>query len=300
MYPKRALTAPRFAAIALLLPCGSPLGAAVDPAYVKQIEKWRQEFDADVRTGGWLTLVGRMKLDGRMWTLGSDPLSTIPLPSQAPAHLGVLRRQAEQIRFEPARGTNVTVDGTPTVAAVELSTKTGRGKIQAQGLELHVRLVGGDPYLFVIDPNTAAVAAFKGTNWYPIDPVYRISATFEPYPHERLESVPLTHVESKESFPSTGDVIFQLNGRAIRLKTFIDEGQLFVMFLDETNGRGTYGGGRFLHAPLPRNGQTILDFNKAFNPYCSLNPNVMCPIPPSGNRLSLKVSAGETFTPEPW
>jgi uncharacterized protein len=299
MRPKRLLTLPRFAAIALLLLYGSPLRAAVDPAYAKQIEKWRREFDADVRTGGWLTLVGRVKLDGRMWRLGSDPRSTIALPSQAPAHLGVLRRQAEQIRFEPARGANVTVDGTPTAVAVELSTKSGRGKIQVQGLELHVRLVGGDPYLFVIDPNSAAVSAFKGTTWYPIDPVYCISATFEPYPHERLESVPMTHVQSKESIPSTGDVVFQLNGRAARLKTFIDEGQLFVMFLDETNGRGTYGGGRFLHAPLPQNGQTMLDFNKAFSPYCSLNANVMCPIPPPGNRLSSKVSAGETFSGQP-
>ena len=76
----------------------------------------------------------------------------------------------------------------------------------------------------------------------------------------------MTHVESREAFQSTGDVVFHFGGRRFRLKTFIDEDQLFVMFLDATNGRGSYGGGRFLHAPLPKDGRTVLDFNKAFKP----------------------------------
>jgi uncharacterized protein (DUF1684 family) len=42
-----------------------------------------------------------------------------------------------------------------------------------------------------------------------------------------------------------------------------------VVANDETIGRTTYGGGRFLHAMLPKNGSTVLDFNQAFNPYCS-------------------------------
>jgi hypothetical protein len=86
-----------------------------------------------------------------------------------------------------------------------------------------------------------------------------------------------------------------LDGRAVRLRTFNDESELFVMFQDETNGRETYGGGRFLNAPMPKDGTTVLDFNKAFNPYCSVNHYVMCPIPPAENRVGVRVVAGELF-----
>ncbi len=106
----------------------------------------------------------------------------------------------------------------------------------------------------------------------------------------------MTHVESKTLMTSTGEVTFQLAGQTVRLKSFLDDSELFLMFEDSSNGKQTYGGGRFLHAPLPTNGVTALDFNKAFNPYCSLNPYVMCPIPTPENRLDIRVAAGETYT----
>jgi len=36
-----------------------------------------------------------------------------------------------------------------------------------------------------------------------------------------------------------------------------------------------------------------VDFNKAFNPPCALNDFATCPLPPSQNRLKLRVDAGE-------
>jgi uncharacterized protein (DUF1684 family) len=55
------------------------------------------------------------------------------------------------------------------------------------------------------------------------------------------------------------------------------------------------GGGRFLDAPLPKDGITTLDFNKAYNPYCSVNDNVMCPVVPTTSRLGVRVVAGEKY-----
>jgi hypothetical protein len=105
----------------------------------------------------------------------------------------------------------------------------------------------------------------------------------------------LTHVESKRYFESTGDVTFQLGGKSHRLKSFIEDDRLFIMFQDGTNGKESYGGGRFLYAPVPKDGVTVLDFNKAFNPYCSVNDYVVCPVPLPGSRLGVRVSAGETY-----
>lgn len=81
----------------------------------------------------------------------------------------------------------------------------------------------------------------------------------------------------------------------MKLKTFIDGDELFLIFKDATNGVETYGGGRFLSAPLPENGLTTLDFNKAFNPYCAFNSYVLCPITPAVNRLPARIAAGAQF-----
>jgi uncharacterized protein (DUF1684 family) len=70
-----------------------------------------------------------------------------------------------------------------------------------------------------------------------------------------------------------------------------------VMFRDATSGKETYGGGRYLElepADLADN-RAILDFNKAFNPYCAYNPNFACPLPPAENTLPMAIKAGERY-----
>lgn len=40
---------------------------------------------------------------------------------------------------------------------------------------------------------------------------------------------------------------------------------------------------------MPEAGQVVLDFNKALNNACAFNPLVVCPLPPSANRLPIRV-----------
>ncbi len=46
---------------------------------------------------------------------------------------------------------------------------------------------------------------------------------------------------------------------------------LFLPFKDETNGKDTYGGGRYLDLRIPQNDELIIDFNKAYHPFCAYN-----------------------------
>ncbi|MBB6501131.1 DUF1684 domain-containing protein [Pedobacter cryoconitis] len=70
---------------------------------------------------------------------------------------------------------------------------------------------------------------------------------------------------------------------------------LFLPFTDETNGVTTYGGGRYIDLREGdfNNGTLIIDFNKAYNPYCAFAGGYACPKPPDENHLLLAVEAGE-------
>jgi uncharacterized protein (DUF1684 family) len=43
----------------------------------------------------------------------------------------------------------------------------------------------------------------------------------------------------------------------------------------------------------------LLDFNKAYNPYCVFAEGFSCPIPPEENRLKIAIKAGEKLPVPP-
>jgi uncharacterized protein (DUF1684 family) len=102
-----------------------------------------------------------------------------------------------------------------------------------------------------------------------------------------------------EKYLNWGQAQFEINNQpqhlGIYLKATGTDSTLFIPFTDATNGRETYGGGRYLDAPLPRANATEikLDFNAAYNPYCAYNNDYSCPVPPAENRLQVAIPAGE-------
>jgi uncharacterized protein (DUF1684 family) len=90
--------------------------------------------------------------------------------------------------------------------------------------------------------------------------------------------------------------VFELGGAEHTLEpTGEPGGRLFVVFGDSTNRKETYGGGRFLYADWPTDGddRVVLDFNRAYNPPCVFTPWATCPLPPPQNKLELAIAAGE-------
>jgi uncharacterized protein len=281
-------------ALLTVLSLGAAAGAT-DTQYAEEVEKWRQEFDADIRTGGWLVTIGRVKIGEGTWTLGASVESGIVLPAPSPLRVGTLIRHGQHFEFEPAHGIKIFIDDRAVTSRTELSTQQGTGKIRADDLSLAVRRIADDFYLNIENPNNPAIAEFKGSTWFRIDPSYRVVAKFLPYEKPQEVVLALTFENASKTFTSTGDAVFYVSGQSMKLKTFILGDELFLIFQDQTNGVETYAGGRFLSAPLPENGLTTLDFNKAFNPYCAFNSYVLCPVTPTANRLAVKVAAGAQF-----
>jgi len=73
------------------------------------------------------------------------------------------------------------------------------------------------------------------------------------------------------------------------------EDYLFIPFTDETNYQETFGGGRYLDFRMDdiQYGELIIDFNKAYNPYCAFKEGYACPIPPKENDMKISIEAGE-------
>lgn len=103
-------------------------------------------------------------------------------------------------------------------------------------------------------------------------------------------------------FSRIAKIHFDVQGAAAMLSLFWVEGYgggLFLPFRDGSNGRSTYGGGRYLYdgikgADLNTNSDTfILDFNFAYNPSCAYNDQWVCPLAPPENWLSFPIEAGE-------
>ena len=107
-----------------------------------------------------------------------------------------------------------------------------------------------------------------------------------------------------ESLARIGSVAVPLPDGPRRLSLFWMSGYaggLFLPFGDATNGRETYGAGRYLLdaaksadlGPGAAPDSLVLDFNFAFHPSCAFDPRWSCPLTPPENRLDLPVEAGE-------
>jgi hypothetical protein len=98
-----------------------------------------------------------------------------------------------------------------------------------------------------------------------------------------------------------GVLTFELQGQTYQLNVYQGEDSitsedqqdyLFLPFLDNTNGETTYGGGRYIDLKIPEGDIIVVDFNKAYNPYCAYNENYSCPIVPRVNYLDTNIQAG--------
>ncbi|WP_139855062.1 DUF1684 domain-containing protein [Aequorivita sinensis] len=141
---------------------------------------------------------------------------------------------------------------------------------------------------------------FKELDFYPIDEKYIVNARFVRTPDEKPFLMPTTTTRTPE-YVKYGEAHFSIDGKGFVLSLFKNtqpynepgyEDYLFLPFTDLTSGDGSYGGGRYLDQRIPEGDTFVIDFNKAYNPYCAYNPKYSCPIPPKENDLLIRIEAG--------
>ena len=279
---------------ALCVATGALAAQAQDAAYRASIEKWRQDYENDLKSDtGWLTISGLFWLHEGENRFGSDPLNDIVLPEgSAPPDAGYFEFHRGKTTVHVKSGVPVTLGGKP-VETAELRPDSA-DRLVLGDLSLWVHASGERYAVRLQDKNSKVRKAFTKLEWFPVDESYRVTAHFQLYDEPKQiemqnQSGDTLHV------PIAGYVLFTLRGQELRLDAQVDDrtSELSFVFRDLTSGRETYGASRFLDTEAPHHGEVVLDFNKAYNPPCAYNPYTTCPLPPPQNRLRVRVEAGE-------
>ncbi len=142
---------------------------------------------------------------------------------------------------------------------------------------------------------------FRSLEYYPENDGFRFAVVLEEFPDQEKEPTEIiTSTGDSNTQIRWGKFSFVVDGQEVSLTVFrsVDGEEFFLPFADSTSGSETYGAGRYLEVVPLHDGNYLIDFNYAYNPYCAYNPNWSCPIPPPGNRLKVAIRAGEKLFPD--
>lgn len=248
-----------------------------------RIERLQQPF-------GWLSLVGLLWLEPGENTIGSAASNDIVLQS-GPSSWGTIMLDGDSIRFIPASD-EVTVDGKRVDEVQLIADVNGKPNLVISGTTQFFVIKRGSYALRVKDSQSPVRVDFVGLDYYPVDESWKFDAKFIPAPEGA--TVPISNVLGQlDDSPLAGTLEFEKDGKEYSLLALDQGDQYFVIVADRTNGRGTYGAGRFIYTELAEDGRVNIDFNKAYNPPCAFTEYSTCSLPPSQNRLPIAVTAGE-------
>jgi uncharacterized protein (DUF1684 family) len=277
----------------------APPPAFNESGYKHEIEKWQSDRLATLtKQDGWLTLIGLYWLKDGENNFGSGATNPIRLPKErAPLVAGSLWLENGRVRMTAYPAVEITANGSPvTSLSLKDDTENGGPTVLKFGTLLMNVIKRNDRLgVRVKDTDSRTRREFKGLEYYPIDPKWRIDARFEPYQPPKI--VPITNVLSMtDDETSPGALVFEVGGTTYRVDPILEKGEtdLFVIISDGTTGKETYGAGRYLYvSPPDKNGKVVIDFNKAYSPPCAFTNYATCPLPPQQNRLPFRIEAGE-------
>lgn len=274
-------------AATLATACG-PKEQKIDlAAHQSDVQQWKTRRDGRLRAeDGWLSLIGLHWLNEGQNSVTLNRAGAPPVK---------VTRTGDEVTLHPDPA--MTIDGKAIAGPVQLKSDAdaaGPTIVQLGSVRFNAIKRGEKYALRVKDAESAVRTHFKGLEYYPVDPKWRVEARYEMYhPPKKIPITDITGMTSDSISP--GSLKFEVDGKEYSLDPVLEEGSTdyFVIFRDATSADTTYPAGRYLYAAPPKDGKVILDFNKAYNPPCAFTDFATCPLPPLQNRLPVRIEAGE-------
>ena len=242
-----------------------------------------------------------MSLAGLYWikegeqTFGSNVENDIVFPKEFDRKLGVITKNGDDVSISAHKTGLYSIDNQSLMQSKLTSDAEGKATMMNWKSYFWYLIKRGDQYAIRLKDtlsenrlNLRSVPSFqpskrwiKQAKYIHADPDASIAIT---------NVIGITY-DSK----FMGTLTFEHKGENFQLlATDGGNNTLFIVFADQTNGKETYGGGRFLYVLMPDEDQmAIVDFNKAENPICAFSDYATCPLPPRENYLPFIVNAGE-------
>ena len=292
-----------FATVGVFVDVGHAAAPDQDDAWARNLAQWRADGDQRLKSErGWLSIVTRDELTAGKYRIGSAPNNDVKLPKAlSPAYLGTMEVGQDKARLvlAPGQTMRTVVKGD---AGEEFTTRdfvTGATRLEwvtAGRLSLQiVKREDGKIVVRAADRESPRRTNFAGRQWYEPRAAYKVPAKFVPLPDSA--TIPIANVRGEISYEKVaGTLEFVLNGQKTTLDALDDDGDLFIIFRDATSESTTYPPGRFLSIEKPKDGQWVVDLNRAYNPPCAFSAYTTCPLPPPQNWLKAPVAAGERYT----
>jgi len=268
--------------------------AQTSAAYTTSIKHFDTlRMNALTDKNGWLNLAGLYWLKQGDNTFGSAAANTLVFKHKnMPAVLGKFKVAGTKVSFEFDKAvTKFPNDYSEEMVLFDATSKTDTSIVFNQfmwSIIIREDKIG----VRFRDLKNPALAAFKGNKRFPIDEQWNLPAKLLPPDPSGLFITNVLGQTTAQDY--AGKISFEYQGKNYVLDAISEgPGDLFVVFGDATNGVNTYHTGRFVYVPRPdKNGNTFIDFNKAFNPPCAYTPYATCPIPPQQYILPFIVTAG--------
>lgn len=264
--------------------------------YQEEIVRWKQERLVELKSeNGWLNLAGLFWIkEGRLYFGGSatDDIR-FPIPS-FPAKVGYFERKGNVVIQVLEKNISLYTNGIYQKERIVFSEDSVQ---QPQMSFTHYRwtLLQRDDLIGIRfrDLQHPAIKALESIPSFLIDTSYRVKARLIPALIPTKIAVANVLGQMTHQF-SPGKLVFDLHGKTYTMDALQEGNKLFMVFGDQTSGNSTYAAGRYLYASMPdKDGWTILDFNKAFNPPCAFTSYATCLLPPVQNILRISIEAGE-------
>lgn len=258
------------------------------------LTKRKQREEQLLADRGWLTVAGLFWLQEGENTIGAAPHNTVVLAGDhIPSWAGHIVVDKGQIRLRTAPTVQVEHNGVLVTELIMHHDMSGQADYVTLANFTMLILKRGARYgVRLFDATSPARQNFPGLQWYPVDPALCLVAHYEPHEPSRTLAIDNVVGDTQDS-SNPGAVYFTIAGQEYHLEAEGRGNNLFFNFRDLTNGETTYPAGRFLYTDVPLNGKVTLDFNQATNPYCAYTPYATCPLPPTQNRLPVRIEAGE-------
>ncbi|MGM8363442.1 DUF1684 domain-containing protein [Flavobacterium sp. ARAG 55.4] len=144
------------------------------------------------------------------------------------------------------------------------------------------------------------LAVFKSLDFYPLNEKYFVVAKLVRTPKEKPFKM-VTSTSRLPLFKKYGELYFEIDGKKCKLNVYQSletiknpkyKDDLFLPFFDETTGKESYVGGKYIDLKIPKGNTIAIDFNRSYNPYCAYSYRYSCPRVPLENDLKVAIRAG--------